>query len=467
MKLYRAVADDIGEMIRGGTLRPGERLPSVRSLCAARDVSPATVLRAYEELEAQGLVEAKPRSGYYVRAAGPPAAPRPSQPKAASTRLEVSDLVFQTLEASRSRETVPLGSAFPSPVLFPWPKLARFLGRSTRRMDPWNTVESLPPGSAELRRQIARRYLSVGMSVGIDQIITTAGALEALNLSLQTVARAGDTIAIESPTFYGCLQAAQWHGLNVVEIPTHPAEGVDLDALKRAIAKHPIRACWLMTTLQHPTGATVPTERKRELVALLAKHGIALIEDDAYGELQFAAKGAPPAKAFDEAGRVLHCGSFSKCLAPGYRLGWVAAGRYAAEVARRKMEASIATSLPIQLGVAEYLRHGGYEAHLTKLRRALETQQAAALESLRRHFPPGYRVARPSGGYFLWVECAPGVNSLEVHQAALAHGITVAPGPIFSARREFRNFLRLNCGHPWTPSIDRAVQRLGQLLRRF
>ncbi|HEX4241700.1 MAG TPA: PLP-dependent aminotransferase family protein [Steroidobacteraceae bacterium] len=467
MKLYRAVAEGIGDMIRGGTLRAGEQLPSVRALCAARDVSPATVLRAYEALEAEGLVEARARSGYYVRAVRQPHAPRPSQPKASSTRLEVSDLVFQTLEASRDRETVPLGSAFPSPMLFPWPKLARFLGRSTRHMDPWNTVESLPPGSLGLRREIARRYLNVGMSVGIDQIITTAGALEALNLSLQAVVSAGDTIAIESPTFYGCLQAAQWLGLNVVEIPTHPTEGIDLDALKRAIAKHPIRACWLMTTLHHPTGATVPVDRKRELVRLLTHHDIALIEDDAYAELQFAPKGAPPAKAFDEAGLVLHCGSFSKCLAPGYRLGWVAAGRYAAPLARRKMEASIATSLPIQLGAAEYLRHGGYDAHLARLRRALEAQQAAALESLRRHFPPGYRVARPGGGYFLWVECAPKVDSLEVHQAALAHGITVAPGPIFSARREFRNYLRLNCGHPWTQAIDRAVQRLGQLLRRF
>jgi DNA-binding transcriptional MocR family regulator len=468
MKLYRNIARELGEMIQGGTLRAGEQLPSVRSLRAARKVSTATVLRAYETLEADGLIESRPRSGYFVRKAAPrPLAPRASQPKSSSTRLKVSDLVFQTLEASRNRETVPLGSAFPSPLLFPWPKLARYLGRSARHMDPWNTVESLPPGSVELRRQIARRYLRLGLSIGIDQIVVTAGALEALNLSLQTVARPGDTIAIESPTFYGCLQAAQWLGLQVVEVPTHSTEGVDIDALKQAIAKYPIRACWFMTTLQHPTGASMSSARKRELVRLLTAHGIPLIEDDAYGELQFAPRPVAPAKAFDKAGLVMHCGSFSKCLAPGYRLGWVAAGRYAGEVARRKIETSIAASLPIQQGIAAFLHEGGYDTHLAELRRALATQQAAALESLRRHFPPGYRVARAGGGYFLWVECAAGVDSLEVHQAALGFGITLAPGPIFSARRQFRNFLRLNCGHPWTAGMDRAVQRLGELLRRY
>jgi DNA-binding transcriptional MocR family regulator len=222
-----------------------------------------------------------------------------------------------------------------------------------------------------------------------------------------------------------------------------------------------------MTTLQHPTGATLSQKRKRELVRLLASHDIPLIEDDAYGELQFGSKPEPPAKAFDRAGRVLHCGSFSKCLAPGYRLGWVAAGRYSADVSRRKMEASIATSLPVQQGIAEMLRHGGYDAHLLRLRRNLAASQRAALESLQRHFPPGYRVAGPRGGYFLWIECASKVDSLDVHRRALELGITVAPGPIFSARQQFKNYLRLNTGHPWTNAMDQAIRQLGHLLRRY
>jgi DNA-binding transcriptional MocR family regulator len=334
-------------------------------------------------------------------------------------------------------------------------------------MDPWSTSASLPPGNKELRQQIARRYLRLGMSIEIEEIIVTAGALEALNLALQTVVRPGDTIAVESPTFYGCLQAAERLQLKVVEIPTHPRHGVDIAALARAIAKYPIRACWFMTTLHHPTGACVPHEKKRQLVRLLASHGIPLIEDDAYAELQFASPPAPPAKAFDKTGGVLHCGSFSKCLAPGYRLGWLAAGRFAKEAARRKIEFSLATSLPIQQGIAQMLRHGGYDAHLVRLRSALASQQAAALDSMRRHFPGGYRIAPPAGGYFLWIECAATVDSLEVHRLALESGISIAPGPMFSARRQFGNFLRLNCGHPWTAAMDGAIQRLGHILRRY
>src|SRR6202789_3201298 len=264
MKLYLAVAQELGSMIRGGSLRPGDRLPSVRALSRTRRVSPSTVLQAYDTLMAERLIEPKTRSGYYVlEHRAPTPVPRSPAARAHSTRVTVSDLVFDTLETPRERGVIPLGSAFPGPAQFPWTQLARYLGSSARRMDPWNTVESLPPGSIDLRREIARRYLKMGMSIGIEQIVITAGALEALNLALQAVARPGDTIAIESPTFYGCLQAAERLGLHVVEIPTHPREGVDLSALERALAKSDIRACWFMTTLQHPTGATMASEKKR------------------------------------------------------------------------------------------------------------------------------------------------------------------------------------------------------------
>jgi DNA-binding transcriptional MocR family regulator len=468
MKRWRALADELAETIRAGTLRPGERMPSVRELCRDRHVSPATAMHAYETLETGGFVESRPRSGHFVGTAWqkPPDAPRRTRPPVGSTKIEISDLVFQILESVREREVVPLGSAFPSPTLFPWARLARHLGSSARHMDPWSTVSSLPPGMDELRRQIARRYLSFGCRVAPDEIVITSGALEALNLSLQTVASAGDTVAIEAPTFYACLQAIERSGLKAIEIPTDPREGVDLAALKQAIARHSIKACWFMTTFQNPTGATVPEEKKRELVRLLARHEIPLIEDDAYMELHFAPEPSRPAKAFDEAGLVLHCGSFSKCLAPGYRLGWVAAGRFAEAVRRRKITSSLATSIPIQHAIAQFLDQGGYDAHLHRLRHALEEQQAAALHALRTHFPDGYRVCQPAGGYFLWIELPIEVDALEVHRLALREGISIAPGPMFSARREFRNFIRLNTGHPWTAEMDGAVATLGRIVRR-
>jgi DNA-binding transcriptional MocR family regulator len=465
MKLYQALADELAAAIRDGTLRVGERAPSVRVLCHERNVSPATVLRAYEVLELNGLIETRARSGYYVSAKWRQPVPGPQRARSTvrSTKVDVSDLVFDTLEAIRDRNVIPLGSAFPGPTLFPWAKLARFLGSSARHMDAFETVESLPPGSLELRRQIAKRYLHGGVHVPLKEIIVTNGALEALNLCLRSVTRPGDTIAVEAPTFYACLQAVENLGLKVVEIPTHSGEGLDLTALRFAIARHDIKACWFMTTLQNPSGTSMPEVRKQELVDLLTAHGIPLIEDDAYGELQFRSQ-VRPAKAFDQQGLVMHCGSFSKCLAPGYRLGWVAAGRQADAVRRLKITTSLGTSMPVQLCIAQMLRQGGYDAHLIRLRATLAKQQEMALAAIRRHFPPGYRVAPPDGGYFLWIQLPAGVEALEVHRLALEDSISIAPGPIFSARREFRNYLRLNYGHPWTPQLDRAVARLGTLI---
>jgi DNA-binding transcriptional MocR family regulator len=467
VKLYEQLAGHISGLIEDGTLRPGERVPSVRETVRERRVSPATAMRAYQLLEARGLIETRPRSGYYVSDARERRAPEPRRARTSprTTRVDVSELVFQILDAARDREVVPLGSAFPSPTLFPWPSLARHLGSGARHMDPWSTVENLPPGSADLRRQIARRYLRYGTNVSAEEIVITSGALEALNLSLQVLTRPGDAIAIEAPAFYGCLQAVEMAGLKAVEIPTNPRDGIDLGALSQAIGQHGIRACWLMTTFQNPLGATMPEAKKRELVQLLEKHGVPLIEDDVYAELAFGDERPRPAKAFETKGAVLNCGSFSKSLAPGYRLGWVAAGRFAASVQRRKIATSISTSLPIQDGIALFLKQEGFDSHLARLRKTLVAQQGALLASLQKHFPNGYRVTRPDGGYFVWVELPRGIDALEVHRLALERGISVAPGPIFSPRREFRNCLRLNTGHPWTAELDRAIATLGQIVR--
>jgi DNA-binding transcriptional MocR family regulator len=463
---YRDLAEELAGSIRNGTLRAGDRVPSVRAVCRERGLSPATAMRAYEVLEAEGLIETRPRSGYYVSAdwQRPSREPQRSKPSSKAAPIDVEELVFGILEATRRHDVVPLGSAFPSPILFPWGKLARHLGSSARHMDPWSTVESLPPGSDELRRQIVRRYLSHGIRVSLDEIVITSGALEALNLALQVLTRPGDTVAIESPSFYGCLQSIQAAGLRALEIPTHPREGVDVAALAAAIAKHNVKACWFMTSFQNPTGATMSPEAKRELVALLAKHQIPLIEDDVYAELCFKGERPKPAKAFDTKGLVLNCGSFSKSLAPGYRLGWVAAGRFAQELLKRKITMSLATSIPIQNGIASMLRHEAYDSHLDRLRRALQSQQQQMLTALRKHLP-SHRVAAPTGGYFLWVEFDENVDALKVHQRALDAGISVAPGPMFSARRQFRNYLRINCGHPWTHTIDDAIAELGRIVR--
>ena len=465
-KRYQRLADEIAQSIRAGVLQPGDRLPSVRQASAARRLSPSTVFQAYYQLEARGLVQSRPRSGYYVARALPVLPPEPdtpSRPDGESRDVEISALVDEVLQsAMQHADVVPLGSAFPSPLLFPLQRIGRAVASAAVHLDPWSTVDDLTPGQLELRRQIALRYLIDGMEVSPDEMVVTNGALEALNLCLSTVTKPGDAVLVESPCFYAALQSLEYQGLRAVEVPTHPRDGIDLDGLTDAIARHAPRACWLMPTFQNPLGSTMPEANKRELVALLARHGIPLIEDDVYGELHYAERRPLPAKAFDREGLVMHCASFSKSLAPGYRIGWVAAGRYARAVARRKLAATLNTNVPAQIGLARTLQ-GGVDRHLRRLRRTLAGQQAQYVDAIGRVFPAGTRVTRPAGGYFLWIDLPAGVDALQLQRRASAGGISIAPGPMFSPSRGFGHCLRLNYGHPLDARVEAALQALGRM----
>ncbi len=468
MKRYEALADLLATDIRSGKLPPGTRLPSIRSLTAQHGVSPSTAFQAYYRLEDRGLVRARERSGYFVAGTGEPAPPEPA--RGASLRLrasvDVSELVFSVLDAARDRHVVPLGSAFASASLVPLPRLARSLARIARHEASWDPVADMPQGHAGLRSQIAQRYTGLGMAQSPDDIIVTSGALEALNLSLSAVAQPGDLIAVESPGFYAGLQALERLKMRALEIPVHPATGLDLAALAEALGRHPVKACWFMTSFQNPMGASMAEARKKELVALLAAHSIPLIEDDVYGELYFGNRAPLPAKAFDRKGLVMHCSSFSKTLAPGYRIGWVAPGRFGERIQRLRLMTTLSASLPAQAALADYLQHGGYDRHLRRLRHALEAQRSAMLAAISRHLPRDVRVSRPDGGYFVWVEFAKGFDTLALHQRAAAEGISIAPGPMFSARRAYGNCIRLNYGHPWDARMEESMRVLGSLSQR-
>jgi DNA-binding transcriptional MocR family regulator len=467
MKRYIALADELTASIRAGQLRPGDRLPSVRHASRSRRVSPATVFQAYYLLEARGLIAARARSGYYVTAlaaARPRILHKPSTPKAGSIAVDVGERVFEILGATMHRDVVPLGSAFPAPTLFPLARLAGAMASAVKRLHPRTSVEYLLQGNLALRQRIALRYALDGMRLRDDDIVITNGAMEALNLCLAAVTRPGDAVVIESPAFYAALQALERNGLRAIEAPTHPQHGIDLNALETILREQRPRACWLMPNFQNPLGSLMPEDNKRQLVDLLTRHDTPLIEDDVYAELYFGERRPLPAKAFDRVGIVLHCSSFSKCLAPGYRIGWAIPGRYAQAVARLKLSASLTASVPAEAALATYLQGAGYDRHLRTLRRALAAQRDHMLDAIGNFFPAATSITLPQGGYFMWLQCPRGVNAIRIHELALAARISVAPGPIFSSRREFRNCLRLNYGHPWSDAVESAVRTLGQLV---
>ncbi|MDY7230107.1 PLP-dependent aminotransferase family protein [Hyalangium sp. s54d21] len=469
-KLYEQVAERICDAITAGTLRAGDRLPSVRQLSTQERVSISTVLQAYVHLESLGLVETRPQSGHYVRRRERPrpAEPQVSRPATTANPVSVSALVARVYRAASDRRVVQLGASVPAPELLPTQRLGRELALLSREASDLAVEYDMPPGCLELRRQIARRSLEWGCALGPDDFITTCGASEAVYLSLRAVAKTGDTIAIESPAYYGTLQAIESLGLRALEIPSHPRHGMELEALEAALDKRRVAAVLSVPSFSNPLGSCMPEEHRRRLVALLTERDIPLIEDDIYGDLYFGPERPRTCKAFDKEGLVLLCGSFSKTLAPGYRVGWVAPGRYRERVELLKFAQTVATPTLPQLAIARFLQSGGYDRHLRTLRRHLSAQLERTTEAIAEHFPEGTCVTRPTGSSLLWVELPTTVDALKLHERALEAGISIAPGPIFSAQpQRYSHFIRMSCSQPWSPRIEAAVATLGSLARNL
>ncbi|MGE8615171.1 MAG: PLP-dependent aminotransferase family protein [Achromobacter veterisilvae] len=468
MTLYEKLADEIEGLIRKNVYREGDKLQSVRQASQQRGISITTVTRAYLLLESRGLVASKPQSGYFVSAragGGPPRAAELglSHPAATSSPVDVSRLVLSTLRSICANDAVPLGSPYPDPGLFPFQKLNRYAYAAGRDETLLGLKDALPPGHPKLLRQIARRYLEKGMRVDPDEIIITVGATEAMNICLQAVARPGDVIAVESPTFYAMLHAIERMGMKAIEVPTHPEHGIDIAALAAIIASQPVAACMVMPNFQNPLGFLMPDERKRALVELAAKHGIPIIENGVYNELHFGNSHPSTLKSFDRKGLVLHCSSFSKSLTSAYRIGWALPGRYRDEVEKLKFLNTLTTpSLP-QLAIAEFLERDGYDYHLRKIRKTYAQQARLMKAMVERFFPQGTKTSTPAGGYLLWVELPPRVDAMRLYRLALERGITVGPGQMFSVSDGYRNFIRLNYSTPWSGEIERAVIAVGKL----
>ena len=461
MAKYQRLMDDVQQQIEAGIWPPGTKLPSLRQQVAQQGLSLMTVLHAYELLESQGWIVSRPQSGYYV-------APRALAVKplsvAISEKVDINDFVFDVLQATRDPSIVPFGSAFPDPALFPQRQLMRSLANVSHQLTASDALHNLPPGNATLRQLLAQRYARQGIMLSPDEIVITSGALEALNLSLQSLTEPGDYVVIEQPSFYGALQAIERLKLKALAIPSDPTHGIDLVQLEETLQRWPVKACWLMTTLQNPLGVTLTPERKQQLVELLAQHQVPMIEDDVYSELWNGTTPPLPAKAWDRQGNVLHCGSFSKSLVAGFRVGWVAAGKHAQRIQRLQLMSTLSTSAPMQLALADFLATRRYDVHLKRLRQILAKRQQMARQGLLKVLPARSTVTEASGGYFLWVTLPETINTIALYQQALAAGISIAPGQLFATGDQFNHCFRLNTAWPWDTRAEAAMETLGRIM---
>ena len=466
--LYDQVTRHVLGLVEKGTLKPGDRAPSLRGLGRQLGVSISTVTQAYNALQEMGVLRVRPQSGYFVDRAVEPTQetrlPRKTSVSRQPRKVRFGELFEQIFSVANDPAVVPFGAAVPAVELMPVKGLMRATQRAAARVPEQAVDYCFPPGHLELRREIARRYIDLGLSVDPDDVVVTSGCSEALALSLQAVTRRGDIVAVESPTYFSVLRLIERMGLLAVEIDSDPETGLCLDALESAIDTMDIKAVVGVLNFSNPVGSLMPADAKQRLVDMLDGAGIPLIEDDIYGDLYFGDQRPPVARCFDRSGGVLTCSSFSKSIAPGYRIGWVISDRYRDEIIEWKQATSSAMcSLP-QIAMADYLRSGEYERHLVRLRSAYRGQVDKMRFMLARHLPAGTRISNPQGGFVLWIELPRGTDALELLQLALAENISLTPGMMFSATRKYRNFIRVNCGHPWDQRIEDAVVRLGQLV---
>lgn len=462
--LYHQLAEKLEKNILDGVLNTGDKLLSVRALSREQGVSLSTAFKVYTELEIKGLIEARPKSGYFV-------AYRKRQPqhaisvsvRKAPEQSSVDDIIAMVYNNMNAEGLIRLSLAIPSVDLLPVSKLSKTMAEVIRQrpdscMDYENTQ-----GNLLLRQQIARYAFNWGGSITEDELITTQGCMEALVFCLKAVSEPGDTIAIETPTYFGIFNVMKSLGLKVLEVPTDPVDGIDLDFLANAIEKLPIKACLFVTNFTNPLGCLMPESKKRQLVEMLARKEIPLIEDDIYGELYFGKKRPRTCKSFDKKGLVLLCSSISKSLAPGYRVGWCIPGRFHSKVMQIKFMHTVSSATPTQAAVGLFFATGRYDLHMRNLRKALHTQSLLYTRAITTYFPESTRISQPQGGYVLWIEMDKRIDAFELFRSGLMYNVSISPGNIFSTDGRFTNCIRISFGTPLNKDIQHALKILGTL----
>jgi DNA-binding transcriptional MocR family regulator len=464
---YEEVATFITGLVDAGTLPPGTRAPSLRDISRQRHISVSTALQAYRLLEDRGVLEARPQSGHYVakRGAIRLEAPAISKPPSKATPVAISAMLLKLQQYSADPRLVPLGWAIPSAELLAAGRLDRYLARAARTKGVSHNTYTLPKGDLRLRQEIARRALRWGQALSPEDIVITCGCTEAVTLALNIVAQPGDTIAIESPAYFGLLRSLEVLGLKAFELPTDAASGIDLSALKRVLERGSVKACLFSSSFNNPLGCTMSNAEKLKVLALLARYHVPLIEDDIFGDIYFGPQRPTPFMALDRRGNTIYCSSFSKTIAPGYRIGWMAMKTEMQKqgALERKLAFTLSGPPLLQIAFADFLSGGGYDNHLRRIRRVFEDTIDRMIRSIERSFPNGTRVTRPAGGFVLWLELAKSIQTRVLFDEALEHGICFIPGDVFSASGRYGHCLRLSCGHAWDERIEQGVMKLGEL----
>ncbi len=468
--LYMEVAERIEKLIEKRALKIGDKLLSVRALSKEQGISLSTAFQAYYHLESKGLIEARPQSGYYVKFSPQHCfeAPTCCEPTDEALPVSIDDMISSVYTNLRSDKLLSFSLSAPHHSLLPAAKIKKSVMHALNSSKDHCLGYEHVQGNEMLRKQIARMSFNWGGAASEEDVVVTAGCMEAISFCLQAITKPGDAVATESPMFYGIFRVMQNLGLKVVEVPTNSATGIDLNYLEQAIPKFNIKACVFVPNFNNPLGSCMPDENKKKLVEMLAKKEIPMIEDDIYGELFFGKTRPRTCKSFDKKGLVLHCGSLSKSLGAGFRIGWTLPGKFKEKIIRLKRMHNISTNTLAQASMAHFLQNGRYELHLRHLRKELHTQCLRYVQAISEYFPEDTRVSRPQGGFVLWVEMNKKADGYKLHKKALKQNIGIAPGQIFSSQgQQFHNYFRISFGMPWNEKIEHGIKVLGELAGKY
>ncbi len=470
MTIYELIAGKIEERIKLGLILPGQKLPSVRDLSHKEAVSPSTVVEAYELLKERGLVESRMKSGFFVSEI--PISkldlPKKSPSFIPTSNLNPDELIWALRQATHDPKIFPFGAASPLPDFYPTKALNRTIAKVLSEEPDLLSEYRFPPGSENLRDQIADHYSHLGLKLTLDSIVTTSGAIEAIGLSLKAVASPGDVVAVETPCYFGILQLVRSLGFKMLEIPIDPEIGLTKEKFLETIKKSngALKAIVTVASFSNPLGALVPDATKAELVSIAYREKIVIIEDDIYGDLYFEGKRPKPYKFFDKNDTVITCGSFAKTLSPAFRVGYVCSKKHFQDIAFHKTATTSGVSALTEESLAKFLSSDQYEKHLKFLRKSYKTLVAQYSAAILAIFPGGTKISQPKGGFVLWVQLPKGVDSRDLQRLALKQSISIAPGPIFSAsNKDYVNFMRINCAIAWSQQSQKAIQKLSKIIQ--
>lgn len=462
---YVQIATRMSQLIESGAFKAGQRLPSVRDTAAQEGVAVSTAVQAFRWLEERGVVQARPKAGYFVAPRKRPIAlPTASKPPVHSLlvrRPSRSDL----FEGEEGRtDAVSFGGACPRDRDFFDEERVRVAVSRATRLHRKSLIEyTNGPGELALREAVARRALHLGCQLQAQHIAITSSCIHAISLCLRAVTQPGDVVALESPTHFGFLDLLESLNLRALEIPTHPRTGLSLPALQLALDTQPVKAMLAVPTLNNPFGAVMPHAAKRALVHMLSSRGVPLIEDVVFNDLMAADERRKAAKSFDADGWVMVCGSFSKTVTPGIRLGWVDAGRWRDAVATLKRVHGGATNAVLEHALADLLTQSSYEARMRRMSTLMKERLTEARLLMAASFPRGTRISDPPSGYTLWVELPAGADSMALFHQSVLLGIRFGPGALFSATDRYNHCMRLSFAGAWGERERKALRELGRL----